>query len=89
MASREKGYLAAAATQQISCGLNLLKRTGDVESWLFPKEHMSRLSPGELSGAEDPAVGGGRGLCAARAGWQPSRRSDGKKEAFKRLKVAH
>lgn len=67
MASREKGYLAVAVTHQIR--LNLLKRMGDVESWLFPNEHMSTLS--QLSGVQEPAVGGGRGrrvLCAARSG---------------------
>lgn len=69
MASREKSYLAAAVTHQIR--LNLLKRTGDVEHWLFPNEHTSTLSPGELSGVQEPATGGGRGrrvLCAAGSG---------------------
>lgn len=69
MASREKDYLAAAVTHQMR--LNLLKRTGDVESWLFPNEHMSTLSPGELSGVQEPAMGEGWGrrvLCAAGSG---------------------
>lgn len=55
MASREKGFLAVAVTHQIR--LNLLKRMGDVESWLFPSEPMSTLSPGELSGMQEPGRG--------------------------------